>query len=74
MYALQFITSDGRIAPHYGGGGGDETSAIINTEDGVLIAFSGCRKSNKVSENQVGVLQIKTNFFANGSSLDGLAA
>ncbi|KAG9090240.1 hypothetical protein FRC07_012153, partial [Ceratobasidium sp. 392] len=36
---IQFMTSTGRISPHYGGDRG--TPSILSSEDGVLVAFSG---------------------------------
>lgn len=57
VYALQFITSNGRISPHYGGD--DGTPTIMSGEDGVLVAFSGSRKSNSIAEIQVSMSQCR---------------
>lgn len=51
VYALQFMTSGGRISSHYGGIGGKPT--IMSSEDGVLVGFSGSIKSSMMHQIQV---------------------
>ena len=51
MYGLQFTTSNGRFSPHYGMVGGKP--AVLSSEDGVLVAFSGIIKSGTFHPLQV---------------------
>lgn len=50
VYALQFITSSGRISSLYGGKGG--TPKVLSSEDGVLAGFSGNVKSSTIHQIQ----------------------
>lgn len=55
VYALQFITSCGRVSSHFGGDGG--TLTIMSAEDGVLVALPGSKNSDTVSEIQVSIIR-----------------
>ncbi|KAF8602191.1 hypothetical protein BDV93DRAFT_217373 [Ceratobasidium sp. AG-I] len=50
VFAIQFITSNGRVSPHYGGDSG--IPSIMTAEDGVLVAFSGTIRSNSFEQIQ----------------------
>jgi hypothetical protein len=56
--AVQFVTTRGRISPHYGGNGG--TPAILSGEGGVLVSFSGKLRR---SDGKDFVRRLQVNFY-----------